>query len=319
MNAEIVRCSPIYKERIWGSSDPHDFPFGRVPSENPVGEAWDISDIDDAASLVRWKSFRGSLRELLEKHGTAIMGPAWSDRQPFPIMVKRLFCAKRLSLQVHPPRKIAQHYGHLSKDEFWFILGVKGHAGIFAGLRSGVTKEEFTDTLRCCGDLEPLLHRITSIPQGIMGIPSGRLHAIDAGNTILEIQESSDTTYRVFDWNRNGLDGMPRELHVDQAIQSTDFSDFEPSITLLSENPGEIVKFKKFTIRSIALYGYAAPVIFSSNCQPRIIHAIEGEVRVNGQQLRIGESAILSFCDTFFVHTESAGKALITENFFFGD
>jgi len=111
----------------------------------------------------------------------------------------------------------------------WYILDTYGDADIFAGLRAGVTRADFETALRA-GSVEQTVQRLPVAPGDSIFIPSGRIHAIGAGNVIVEVQQNSDTTYRVFDWNRVGLDGKIRQLHVDESLQSIDFTDFEPAL-----------------------------------------------------------------------------------------
>jgi mannose-6-phosphate isomerase len=111
----------------------------------------------------------------------------------------------------------------------WYILDNYGDGDIFAGLRAGVTRDAFDRSLRS-GTVQQTVHRIPVGPGDCIFIPSGRIHAIGAGNVIVEVQQNSDTTYRVFDWNRVGLDGKTRQLHIDESLQSIDFTDFEPAL-----------------------------------------------------------------------------------------
>jgi mannose-6-phosphate isomerase len=130
---------------------------------------------------------------------------------------------------VHPPLEVAPKLGGEPKTEMWYILDNYGDGDIFAGLRPGVTRDAFEQALRA-GSVQETVHRIPVRPGDCIFIPSGRIHAIGAGNVIVEVQQNSDTTYRVFDWNRVGLDGKARELHIDESLDSIDFTDFEPAL-----------------------------------------------------------------------------------------
>jgi len=133
-----------------------------------------------------------------------------------------------LSLQVHPSPAIARELGGESKSEFWYILDAAPKAEIFAGLEKGSTRGAFVRALKQ-GDVLKYAHRMPVETGNAIFLPSGRLHAIGAGNLIVEIQQNSDTTYRVFDWNRVLKGGKTRKLHIAEALQSIDFSDREPT------------------------------------------------------------------------------------------
>jgi mannose-6-phosphate isomerase len=171
-----------------------------------------------------------SIRWLMEQHGAALLGDAAAaagDR--FPLLCKILDARDRLSLQVHPPAAKAEALGGEPKTEMWYIADADPGAELYVGLRRGMTRAEFESRLQT-GDVAGCFHRIAVRAGDTMFLPSGRVHAIGAGLVIFEIQQNSDTTYRVFDWNRVGLDGRPRELHVEESMASIDFDDFEPGL-----------------------------------------------------------------------------------------
>jgi len=136
---------------------------------------------------------------------------------------------EKLSLQVHPPAHKAAALGGEPKTEMWYIADAAPDADLFVGLKRGVTRAEFEQKIST-GEVAGCFHRVPVKRGDAMFLPSGRVHAIGAGLVIFEIQQNSDTTYRVFDWNRVGLDGKPRELHVPQSLASIDFDDFEPAL-----------------------------------------------------------------------------------------
>ncbi len=229
-----IRFNAIYQERVWGGRELESV-YGRVlPSEGaPYGESWEISDREEAQSVVSSEGgdFAGmSLNQLWsdeETRGNVFGDGLKGDR--FPLLIKILDCRHDLSVQVHPPAELAEELGGEAKTEMWYIAGVDKGAKLYAGLKKGVTKESFAQSL-IDGTVEEQIHAIEAVEGESIFIPSGRLHAIGAGYLIYEIQQNSDTTYRVFDWNRMGLDGVPRELHVEQSMQCIDFSDMEPSM-----------------------------------------------------------------------------------------
>jgi mannose-6-phosphate isomerase len=167
-----------------------------------------------------------------------LLGSAKPVTTRFPLLVKILDAQEKLSLQVHPPAQIAASLGGEPKTEMWYIADATPEADLFAGLKRGTTREEFERKIKD-GTVADCFQRLPVQQGDVMFLPSGRVHAIGAGNVIFEIQQNSDTTYRVFDWNRVGLDGKPREMHVPQSLASIDFNDFEPRLiqSIYSRNP----------------------------------------------------------------------------------
>jgi mannose-6-phosphate isomerase len=222
---------PIYKERVWGGHRLAEL-YGRaLPSSARIGESWEISDRPGDESVIANGPLAGrTLRWLMTEHGRELLGSAHAAADGrFPILCKILDARDRLSLQVHPPSHMAAALGGEPKTEMWYIAEADANAHLFVGLRRGVTREMFADKV-ARGDVAECFHRIPVHAGDTMFLPSGRVHAIGAGLVIFEIQQNSDTTYRVFDWNRSGLDGQPRELHVEQSMASIDFDDFEPAL-----------------------------------------------------------------------------------------
>jgi mannose-6-phosphate isomerase len=228
------RFTPLLMERIWGGRALAR--FGKpLPSNKLIGESWEISDRADAQSVVANGPDKGkTLHQLITALGyETIVGGHGSSRAAaprFPLLIKLLDARERLSLQVHPPAAVAAKLGGEPKNEMWYIMDAAPDAHLIAGLRRGVTHADFESALR--GSSEPLadlVHRVPVSKGDALFVPSGRLHAIDAGLVIAEIQQNSDTTYRVFDWNRVGLDGKPRPLHVKESLASINFRDFEPA------------------------------------------------------------------------------------------
>jgi mannose-6-phosphate isomerase len=206
-------------ERVWGGRELERLYRRTLPDPIlPFGESWEIVDRDDEQSIVQNGPRAGSsLHDLWSHHREEIFGSGLPDSARFPILIKVLDARDDLSLQVHPPAALAARLGGEPKTEMWFIAAADRDAKLYVGLKSGV-------------------HAITPETGDSIFIPSGRLHAIGAGFLIHEIQQNSDTTYRVFDWNRLGLDGRPRQLHVADSLASIDFNDFEPAMDVPDGN-----------------------------------------------------------------------------------
>jgi len=223
--------NPIFKERIWGGRELEKLYGKKIPAVKPIGESWEISDRPGEESIVANGKLAGkNLRWLMENHAAEILGdakPAAEGR--FPLLCKILDAREKLSLQVHPPAGKAAELKGEPKTEMWFIADAAPCASLYVGLNRGVTRAEFERKISD-GSVADCFHRIPVKAGDTMFLPSGRVHAIGDGLVIFEIQQNSDTTYRVFDWNRVGLEGKPRELHIAQSLASIDFNDFEPEL-----------------------------------------------------------------------------------------
>lgn len=221
---------PIFKERVWGGRNLERLYHKPLPPKVPIGESWEISDRSGDVSVITNGPLAGKdLHWLMEHHGQGLLGKAHSPGARFPLLIKILDAEEKLSLQVHPPAHKAAELGGEAKTEMWYIADAKPGAELYVGLKRGVTRHKFEEKIKT-GEVADCFHRVSVKPGDVMFLPSGRVHAIGAGLVIFEIQQNSDTTYRVFDWNRLGLDGKPRDLHVSQSLASIDFADFEPQL-----------------------------------------------------------------------------------------
>ena len=221
---------PIFQPRIWGGRSLETFYGKPLPADVPIGESWEISDRADATSIISNGNLAGkSLRWLMEEHGSKVMGKAKALNGRFPLLIKILDAREKLSLQVHPPAHLAAALKGEPKTEMWYFTQAEPKAEIFAGLKSGVTESIFAAKTHD-GTVAECLHRIPVRQGDSMFLPSGRVPALGQGMVIFEIQQNSDTTYRVFDWNRTDNQGMRRDLHIEQSLRCIDFDDVEPSL-----------------------------------------------------------------------------------------
>src|ERR1043166_6910333 len=229
---------PIFKWRVWGGTKLADLYEKTLPPDAPIGESWEISDRPGDVSVIANGPLAGKdLRWLLEHDAEALLGPAKLPGNRFPLLIKLLDAREKLSLQVHPPVHKTVELGGEPKTEMWYIADAAPGAELFVGLSRGVTRAKFERKIRN-GTVADCVHRVPVRAGDAMFLPSGRVHAIGAGLVLFEIQQNSDTTYRVFDWNRTGLDGQPRELHVTESLASINFDDLEPSLVASSFTGG---------------------------------------------------------------------------------
>ena len=228
-----ISFEAVPMERVWGGRLFKTLLGKQLPENVLIGELWEIVDRPETQSVVQRGIFAGkTLHTLWSQHREEVFGKlhVGNPSRRFPLLIKLLDARERLSVQVHPPISCAEKLGGEPKTECWYFLQALEGSVIYAGLKRGVTRETFEEALRQ-GTVEKTLHVASAKSGNSIFIPSGRLHAIGEGLLIVEIQQNSDTTYRVFDWNRNGLDGKPRELQVDASLASIDFDDFEPMPT----------------------------------------------------------------------------------------
>ena len=237
---------PQPMERVWGGSRLRQL-FGKdFPPGRPIGESWEIADRPEAVSVTLSGPFAGTtLRKLMVAFPDAMVGQWGRADGRFPWLAKLLDAQDNLSLQVHPPPRLAAALGGEPKTEVWYVAAAEPGARFLAGLRSGVTRSEFEDRARE-GTVAGCCHELPVERGDVLFVPSGRVHALCAGIVIFELQQNSDTTYRIFDFNRTGLDGIPRRLHLAEAFQAIDFSDFTPTLV-----PGRRQEFRPGVERTL--------------------------------------------------------------------
>ena len=217
---------PIYVNVVWGGTMLSSYLGRELPqTEVPVGESWEISDRDGAESIVSNGELKGlAIGKLIEYYGKSLLGENFRGGR-FPLLVKLIDAGKRLSLQVHPDEANCRaNPGAEPKTEMWYIMGSKPGAKIYAGLRPNCTRMQFVENIKST-DIENCLQIYRSEEGDAYYIPAGRVHAIGSGNLLLEIQQNSNTTFRISDWGRVGSDGKSRELHIDQAFKCINFMD----------------------------------------------------------------------------------------------
>jgi len=224
MLREFLTFQPIYQERVWGGQALGEVFGRRLPGGQPIGESWEIVDRPEAQSVVAAGPLAGrTLRMLVAGQGPDLMGPDWPQARPFPLLVKWLDCRERLSLQVHPPAAVAAELAGEAKTENWYIAESAHGAQLIVGLKAGVSRAQFEQAL-AAGTVEECVRRFPVAVGDSVLVRSGELHAIDGGSLILEIQQNSDTTYRVHDWGRTGLDGKPRALQIEQSLRAINWN-----------------------------------------------------------------------------------------------
>lgn len=225
---------PVLKDYIWGGRNLEK--LGRtLPPNDLIAESWEIAAHEAGITMVINGRFAHTpLTELQAILGMDLIGRncAWAhERGKFPLLIKLLDANRPLSVQVHPNDSYAlAHEGNeLGKTEMWVVLHAEPDAEVILGVTAGTTPENFKDGIEN-GRLEPYLHHLPVTTGDHICVPAGTLHAIMGGLLIAEIQQNSNTTYRVYDWNRKGADGKPRPLHIDKALDSINFEQVAPTL-----------------------------------------------------------------------------------------
>ena len=231
-NIYPLTFAPVFRNYIWGGRNLETI-LGRKIPEGTIAESWDISGHPSSPTAVDVGPLAGqTLPEVLSLLGLDLVGhrsQAMLDRGKFPLLVKILDANKPLSVQVHPKDEYANLHenGELGKTEMWYILHAKPEARLIYGLKSDITPDTFRHAI-ASGTLETCLHELPVKAGDAIFIPAGSVHALKEGIILAEIQQNSDTTYRVYDWNRLGTDGKPRPLHIDKALDVINFAQVEP-------------------------------------------------------------------------------------------
>ena len=224
------KFTPNLIERVWGGNALEH--YGKsVPPGKRIGESWDISDRDDVQSVISNGPDKGkTLRQQIEAHGAQVLGSNSAKAARFPLLIKLLDARERLSLQVHPSAALAAKFKGEPKTEMWYVLEADQDAYLIAGFRRGVNAADFMRSLEGAKDSKAIIDYLYRF-QAYRAIRLSSRQAEytpSTGVVLVEIQQNSDTTYRVYDWGRVGLDGKPRQLHIKESLVCIDFKDYEP-------------------------------------------------------------------------------------------
>ena len=217
-----IKLTPAFKDYLWGGTRLRD-DFGKDCDYDKVAESWELSCHKDGASVVANGEHAGkTLAQYIETEGKAVLGKNCERFEQFPILIKLIDAKDNLSVQVHPNNEYAQRVeGEYGKTEMWYIVDCDEGAELLYGFKKEVSKDEFASRIKD----NTLLEITQSVPVkkgDVFFIEAGTLHAIGKGILIAEIQQNSNTTYRIYDYGRVGADGKPRELHIDKAVEVTD-------------------------------------------------------------------------------------------------
>ena len=297
-----LKFDPICQYRIWGGRRLTELLSKPLPAGEPVGEAWMLSDRDDHPSKVVNGALKGqTIKQLLSHSREELMGPLSGKFDRFPLLLKFLDCQQVLSVQVHPSDQLKKYIpeGEHGKTEAWVVLKTGKDARIYAGLKPGTTENEIEEKLEEHAVADTLSHFIPKVGESVL-IKAGTVHTL-GDVVVFEVQENSDVTYRLYDWDRiDKKTGKPRDLQVKEALACIDFTktDIRPTAPVFEPDGPEVrellVEDEHFRVLRHTAY---APFIVGKENTPRILVCIEGQGELEHQAGRYpiskGEAALL--------------------------
>jgi mannose-6-phosphate isomerase len=289
---------------VWGGRRLGEVLGKPLPAEGPHGESWELSDHAAHHSVVADGPWRGrTLRQLMQQEREHLLGRAAAGHETFPWLVKFLDAADWLSVQVHPS---AEHVGRLwpgenSKTEAWFVLAAAPQGRIYAGLRPGVDERRLVAALRA-GTVAECLHQFQPCPGDCVFLPAGTVHAVGGGVLMAEVQQTSDATFRLFDWDRVGPDGQRRRLHIEEALACIDW---QAGPVHLVRPPGypaggergqagptrqELVRCRHFALQYLR---EDSPFGVGGDGEVRVVVVVHGRGRLGNEPVRAGDTLLL--------------------------
>ena len=304
-----LRFEPIFRRYLWGG---HRLgtQLGKPIGQDSCAESWEIVDHGQDQSVVTHGPLQGkSLHWLVQQHGLELLGEKWltkiaDDRNPvnlrgrFPLLFKFLDATQNLSVQVHPDDVMGAGLDppDLGKTEAWYVMHADPGAKIYAGLKPGIGRKDLRTAIDT-GSTEDVLHSFVPNAGDCVFIQAGTLHAIGAGLLIAEIQQASNTTFRVFDWNRVDADGRTRDLHIEQSLQATNY-EFGPIDPLIAERHSDaraetLVGCDKFEMRKWCIN----EAVQWDDSRLRILAVTQGQIRLSNDP----HPAPLKLADTVMI------------------
>lgn len=301
VNIYPLKFDPIYQYRLWGGRRLENLLSKPLPPDEPIGEAWILSDRKDHASQVIDGALKGqTLTQLMQEYRYEIMGKNGYDFDRFPLLLKFLDCKEVLSVQVHPSddQKELIPAGDSGKTEAWVVLETSEDSRIFAGLKKGTTKENLLDSIKD-KSVADHLHSFVPKKDDAVFIHSGTVHTL-GGTVVFEVQENSDVTFRLYDWDRiDAKTGKPRELQVEKAIECIDFNQVDIGPVTPAKDPSIKNAEKLFDNEHFKLWRIKSKTFFTVGFidQPAILVCIDGSGTMNYNEneyvIRKGEVMLL--------------------------
>lgn len=314
-----MKFTPLYKERIWGGRKMEEKFGKKLPADKLIGESWELSGVEGDVSVVSNGKLKGnSLSELIEVYMGDLVGDKVYEKygEEFPILIKLIDADDVLSIQVHPDDELSkERHNAYGKTEMWYILDNEPGASLYLGFNREVNRETYLEALSK-GELQNILGEVKVKPGDAYFIPAGAIHAIGKGILIAEIQQTSDITYRVYDWNRVDDKGNGRELHTELALDAIDFTSTGENNITVAPMTNEAVKMQEcpYFASSIIEVDGTIERDYTSIDSFNIYMCLEGNVDIKTSS---GDESITKG-DTILIpavidHVELSGKGRLIE------
>lgn len=318
--SEPLHFAPYLKSVIWGGEQIAPYK-GIETSQHEIGESWEISGVPGHVSVVDRGPLKGkTLSELIDIYGADLVGADVYKKygKEFPLLIKIIDAKADLSVQVHPDDELAhKRHNCPGKTEMWYIMETAPGAKIYAGLKEKITPDEYERRV-ADNSIMDVIAAYDSAPGDVFFLPAGRIHAIGAGNLLAEIQETSDITYRIYDYDRRGADGKPRELHTEQARDAIDYTvypDYRNAPVSSSEKDADLVNCSHFDVRRILLDGISEQQMNHTRRSFMIVMCLEGSAVLSysdGKTVEISRGETLLF-PAVLGNLKASGKGLLLQ------
>lgn len=315
---QLLRFTPISKQKVWGGNKLNQL-LHKNFQEDTIGESWEVSDVDGDESIICNGNLKGkTLREVLQVHKHDLVGnhvyKTFGDE--FPLLIKFIDAKDVLSIQVHPDDDLAGVQESFGKTEMWYVVQADENSNIIIGFKNNTDTKEYLHHL----EKKTLLNilNVDEVKEGdVYFVPPGRVHAIGAGVVIAEIQQTSDLTYRIYDWDRKDIDGNYRELHTEKALKAIDFSaqDFyKTPYSKESNKTNEVVSCPYFTTNMLPVYGQVQ--INNETKDSFVIYmCVKGKVtfayKNQLETVRMGETILIPACVSDFAISSTEQSELL--------
>lgn len=313
MNA--FRFKPLLKSVLWGGNKILCYRGLEGAEDATIGESWEISGVPGSETVVSEGEDAGlTVTELIEKYGPALVGNHVYEKygNTFPLLVKIIDARADLSVQVHPDDALAEkRHNSLGKTEMWYVIDADPGAKIYSGFSKKIDRNEYYNLISQ-GKIMDVIDAHDSNPGDLFYIPAGRIHSIGAGNMLIEIQETSDITYRVYDFNRKDKDGNSRELHTELAADAIDYNvypEYKKNYDKSAHGTVSLIECPYFDVRRTVLSGEDRCSLPATDDSFTIVFCVNGEMEVNGESIKSGE-ALLFPADMKILTASGAGTLL---------
>ena len=292
-----LKFKPILKERIWGGQKLVT-EFHKHSEQSNIGESWELSCVKDNLSIVQNGYLKGkNLKDLISEFKEQLVGKKVYEKfgEEFPLLIKYIDAKEALSIQLHPHNDLArERHDSFGKTEMWYVMNAEEHAELIVGFKKDSNKDEYIKHLKEKSLLEIL--NVDKVTKGdVYFIPTGRVHAIGAGVVLAEIQQTSDITYRIYDWDRQDSEGNYRELHTELALDAIDFSaqeNYKSNYTEVLNKSSNIVDCEYFTTNVLAIDG-SLKINHDKKDSFLIYMCVEGSVAINDTEVNKGETVLI--------------------------